>query len=267
MFKGKVIVITGSTQGIGKRTAELLAREGAKIVINSRRESKVEETVQEFTKMGYNVIGVAGDVSDFSFCEKMAVETMRNYGKIDFLINNAGLAAKGKLEETTPEVFEKLVSVNILGSIYPTLALLPHLKETKGGILFISSLAGIVGLPSYLSYSYTKRSIISIAESLKNELYDSGVYIGVNFPGFTENDSEKQNILPSGESVVMKKRLDVKVESLDNTVGKIIRQIERRKFRCFSSFKGKMVYVIYRLFPSLAIAVVKQNRKKIMEMD
>jgi len=267
MFKGKVIVITGSSQGIGKRTAELLAQRGAKIVINSRREEKVKETVQEFINKGYDVLGVAGDVSDFSFCEKLAENTLHQFGRVDFLINNAGLAAKGKLEDTVPDVFERLMSVNILGSIYPTLAFLPHLKERKGGILFISSLAGIVGLPSYLSYSCTKRSIISIAESLKNELYDSGVYVGVNFPGFTENDEAKQNILPSGESVVMKKRDDVKVEPLDNTVNKIIRQIERRKFRSFSSKKGKMVYIIYRLFPSIALAVIKQNRKKIMDMN
>jgi dehydrogenase/reductase SDR family protein 7B len=267
MFQGKVIVITGSVQGIGKRTAELLAKQGAKIVINSRREEKVQQTVDEFIKKGFDTIGFAGDVSDYSFCEKLADETIKQFGRVDYLINNAGLAAKGKLEETVPEVFEKLMSVNILGSIYPTLAFLPHLKEKKGGILFISSLAGIVGLPSYLSYSCTKRSIISIAESLKNELHDDGVYVGVNYPGFTENDSNKQNISPSGESITMKKREDVKVEPLDKTVSKIIRQLEKRKFSSYSSYQGRMVHVIYRYFPSIALAVVKRNRKKIMAMD
>jgi short-subunit dehydrogenase len=267
MFKGKVVVITGSVQGIGKRTAEILAKRGAKLVINSRREKKVQETVQEFTDNGYDAIGIVGDVSDYTFCQKMVEKTIQHYGHVDFLINNAGLAAKGKLEDSVPEVFEKLLSVNILGSIYPTLGFLPHLKKSKGGILFISSLAGVVGLPSYLSYSCTKRSIISIAESLKNELYDDGVYVGVNYPGFTENDSTKQNILPTGESVTMKKRDDVKVEPLDNTVNKIIRQIEKRKFSSYSSMKGRLVHITYRLFPSIAIAVVKQNRKKIMEMD
>lgn len=267
MFNGKVIVITGSAQGIGKRTAELLAEKGAKIVINSRREEKVRNTVDELINKGFEAIGIAGDVSDYSFCENLAEKTVLHFGRIDFLINNAGLAAKGKLEDTVPEVFEKLIAVNVLGSIYPTRALMPYLKKSKGGVLFISSLAGVVGLPSYLSYSYTKRSIISIAESLKNELYDSNVYVGVNFPGFTENDAAKQNLLPTGESVIMKKRDDVKVEALDNTVNRIIRQIEKRKFRSFSSLKGKMVYTIYRLSPSLALFVVKKNRKKIMEMD
>ncbi len=267
MFKDKVIVITGSVQGIGKRTAELLALRGAKVVINSRREEKVQEVVQEFTNKGFDVLGVAGDVSDYTFCEKLAAETVQHFGQIDYLINNAGLAAKGKLADTVPDVFEKLVATNVLGSIYPTLACLPQLKKQKGGVLFISSLAGVVGLPSYLSYSYTKRSIISIAESLKNELYDDGVYVGVNHPGFTENDPTKQNMLPSGESITMKKRIDVKLEPLDQTVSKIIGQLEKRKFRAFSSLKGKTIYTIYRLFPSVSLAVLKLNRKKIMDMD
>lgn len=267
MFQDKVIVITGSAQGIGKRTAEMLAQRGAKVVINARRKEKVDETVLDFRAKGYQVFGAAGDVSDFAFCEQLAKETIQHFGKIDYLINNAGLAAKGKLEETVPAVFEKLISVNVLGSIYPSLAFLPHLKASKGGILFISSLAGIVGLPSYLSYSCTKRSIISIAESLKNELIDDQVFVGVNYPGFTENDSTKQNISPSGEVVTMKKRTDVKVESLDKTVARIVRQLERRKFSAYSSFQGRMVHIIYRLSPALALTVLKKNRRKIMAMD
>lgn len=267
MFKDKVVVITGSAQGIGKRTAEMLAERGAKIVVNSRRKDKVERTVEEFRTKGFDVLGIAGDVSDHAFCAELAERTIEEFGCIDYLINNAGLTAKGKLEETIPAVFEKLVSVNVLGSIYPCLAFLPYLKENKGGILFISSLAGIIGLPSYLSYSYTKRSILSIAESLKNELYDDQVFVGVYFPGFTENDATKQNISPTGEAIPLKKRENVKVEPLDKTVGKIIQQLEKRKFSAYSSFKGKMFHIIYRFAPGLALAVIRKNRSKIMAME
>ena len=267
MFKDKVVIITGSTQGIGRRTAEILAERGAHVVVNSRRQEKVDSTIEEFAKKGLDIFGIAGDVSNYEFCEHLKNETLNRFGRIDYLINNAGLAAKGALTYTSPEVFKQVYNVNVLGSLFPTKAVLEEVKKNQGGILFISSLAGIIGLPSYSAYSGTKRSIVSLAESFRNELVDDNVFVGVNYPGFTENDSNKQTISPTGESVTMVKRDDVKVEPLDKTVGKIIRQLERRKFRVYSSPKGRMIQTMYRLFPSLSLAILKKNRRKIMDMQ
>lgn len=267
MFKNKVIIITGSTQGIGLRTAKLLADRGAYIVINSRNEKKVETAVQSLQKSGAYVMGVTGDVSNYEFCKELRNQVIERFGRIDFLINNAGLAAKGSLTDMVPEVYQKIYDVNVLGSLYPTMAVLQDLKKSKGGILFISSLAGIVGLPSYSAYSGTKSSIVSLAECFKNELLDDGVFVGLHYPGFTENDASKQIMNANGESKTMTKRDDVKVEPLDKTVSKIIRQMEIRKFRAFSSTKGKLTNVMYRISPSFALYVLKLNRQKIMEMQ
>ena len=266
MFKDKVIVITGSTQGIGKRTSEILASKGAKIVINSRNPEKVNEVVNELTLLGYDVMGVSGDVSDYAFCESMKESVINRFGRIDYLINNAGLAAKGTVLDSSPEVFEQVFRVNVFGSLYPTKAMISDICRSKGGVLFISSLAGIVGLPSYSAYSGTKRSIVALAESLKNEVADEGVFIGVNYPGFTENDANKKVMSVSGEEQILPKRTDVKVAALDTTVMNIIRQIERRKFRSYS-LQGRMIQLIYRLSPGLSIYVLKRNRHKIMKMD
>jgi short-subunit dehydrogenase len=192
---------------------------------------------------------------------------VNTFGKIDYLINNAGISAKGTIHSTSPEVYEMVYRVNVLGSIYPTVALLPELKKTKGGVLFISSLAGIIGLPSYSAYSGSKRSVVSLAESFRNELVDDGVFVGVNYPGFTENDENKTTLNTAGEPVVIKKRTDVKVEALNSTVNKIIQQLEQRKFRDYSSTKGKAVQAMYRFFPKISLLVLKRNRKKIIEMD
>lgn len=266
-FKDKVVIITGSTQGIGKRTAEKLCEKGARVVINSRSTEKVSQTTEELTNKGYEVIGLAGNISDYAFCEELVNHTLNSFGKIDVLINNAGLASKGALGDIQPEVYKMLYDVNVLGSLYPTMAALDELKRNKGGVLFISSLAGIIGLPSYSAYSGTKRSIISLAESFKNELVDYGVYVGVNYPGFTENDTKKETITADGTPEVMKKRDDVKVEPLDKTVNKIISQIEKGKFRSFTSYKGRFILTMYRLFPSVSLAILKKNRKKIMDMQ
>lgn len=266
-MKGKVIVITGSTQGIGLRTAEKLLAKGAHVVINSRKKTKVDKVTNRLKREGYDVFGISGDISDMNFCRELCAEVVNAFGKIDYLINNAGISAKGTIHSTSPEVYEMVYRVNVLGSIYPTVALLPELKKTKGGVLFISSLAGIIGLPSYSAYSGSKRSIVSLAESFRNELVDDGVFVGVNYPGFTENDENKTTLNTAGEPVVIKKRTDVKVEALNSTVNKIIQQLEQRKFRDYSSGKGKAVQAMYRFFPRLSLLVLKRNRKKIIEMD
>jgi short-subunit dehydrogenase len=266
MFKDKVVVITGSTQGIGKRTSEVLASKGAKIVINSRNPEKVNAVVDELRESGFEAFGIAGDVSDFGFCNEMTNAVIEHYGKIDYLINNAGLAAKGTIQESSPDVFEQIYRVNVFGSLYPTKAMISEIVKNKGGVLFISSLAGIIGLPSYSAYSGTKRTIVALAESLKNEVADQGVYIGINYPGFTENDTNKKVISVSGEEKILPKRTDVKVASLDSTVMNIVSQLEKRKFRSYS-FQGRMIQLIYRLSPTMSLYVLKRNRHKIMKMD
>jgi short-subunit dehydrogenase len=266
-MKGKVIVITGSTQGIGLRTAEKLLEKGASVVINSRNKNKVEEVTRKLQNEGYKVMGVAGDVSEMNFCRELCSEVVNKFGKIDYLINNAGVSAKGTIQSTQPEVYETVYRINVLGSLFPTVGLLPEIKKTKGGVLFISSLAGIIGLPSYSAYSGSKRSIVSLAESFKNELVDDGIFIGINYPGFTENDKNKTTLNTEGEPVVIKKRTDVNVEPLDHTVNRIIYQLEKRKFRVYSSFKGEVIQGMYRFFPKLSIFALKQNRKKIIEME
>ena len=266
-YKNKVVVITGSTQGIGKRTAELMCQQGAKVVINSRSQEKVGVVVNEFKEKGYSVLGVAGDVSSPNFCDELRSTTLKSFDKIDILINNAGLASKGSLSDTKAEVFKMMFEVNVLGSLNPTISMLEELKKTKGSVLFISSMAGIIGLPSYGAYSGTKRSIVSLAESFRAELVDDNVFVGINYPGFTENDPNKQTITSDGTPETMVKRDDVKVEPLDKTVGKIMRQIERKKFRSFTSYKGRALLTMYRLFPTLSLAILKKNRRKIMDMQ
>jgi len=266
-MKGKVIIITGSTQGIGLRTAEKLLTKGAHVVINSRSKRKVDAIVQKLVSEGHEAIGLAGDVSDMNFCRELCAEVINRFGRIDYLINSAGISAKGTIHSTAHEVYETVYRINVLGSIYPTIACLPEIKKSKGGVVFISSLAGILGLPSYAAYSGSKRSVVSLAESFKNELIDDDVFVGVNYPGFTENDENKTTLNTDGEPVIIKKRTDVKVESLETTVDKIIYQLEKRKFRVYSSYKGRAIQAMYRFFPKVSLFVLKRNRTKIIEME
>lgn len=267
MFHDKTIIITGSTQGIGLKTAELLAHKGARLVINSRSNYKVEAALSYLREITPHVIGVTGDVSDYAFCQELNKMAIEKFGRIDILINNAGVASSGQMKDTVPGAFEKVVHINILGSIYPTLACLNEIIQQKGSILFIASVAGIVGLPTYSAYSATKRAIVSLAESLKSELADDGVFVGVNYPGFTENDVQKTIINARGEEELLRKRSGIKALSRKKTAGIIIRQLEKRKFRMYSSLSARAVQMMYSILPGITLNVLWYYRSKINSMQ
>ncbi len=267
MFKDKVAIITGSTQGIGKRLALKLAEHGAVVVINSRSAEKVEKTVAEFTSKGYRVFGISGDVSDYAFCEDMRKQIISHYGRIDVLVCNAALAVEGSIADSSAKAIELATRTNIHGSIYPAIALMDDLTVTKGSVLFMSSIAGIVGLPGYAMYSCTKKAIVAIAESMKNELVDQGVFIGVCLPDFTENEASKEIMVSTGEIRSLSKRKGIKTVSLDRTASCIIQQLKTKRFLYFTSWRGRFIYYFYRFFPGLFLFALKLNRKRFMKEE
>jgi 3-oxoacyl-[acyl-carrier protein] reductase len=267
MFHQKVIIITGSTRGIGLRTAEILANRGACIVVNSRSPEKVDRAVAKLKTINPDVIGIAGDVSQYAFCTELRDRTIQRFGHIDFLINNAGVSSGGQIQDMVPEAFTCVLNNNLMGSVFPTLACLDDIRRQGGGILFISSVAGIVGLPNYAPYSASKRALVSLAESLKTELSGEGVFVGVNYPGFTENEAGKTTINAKGEKVLLQKREGIHINSLDKTAFSIIAQLEQRRFRAYSDTRAVIVQGMYRYLPRLTLWLLKQQRKKIMSMQ
>ena len=126
--------------------------------MNGRDEEKLKRAAEELKAVGIEVATIPGDVSSYNECKRMMDEVIEHYGKLDWLINNAGMSGGGKLEHTHGDVYERIFGINVLGSIYLSHYSIPHLRKTKGGILFISSVAGMIGLPSYTAYSASKRA-------------------------------------------------------------------------------------------------------------
>lgn len=267
MFSKKVIIITGSTQGIGIKLAELLANRGAYLVINSRSTHKVDAALSYLKTITPHVVGIAGDVSNYECCLALRNLAIGTFGQIDILINNAGVASSGLIKDMVPNSFEKVVNINLLGSLFPTLACINDLRQQKGAILFISSVAGIIGLPNYSAYSATKRALVSLAESLRIELTDDGVFVGVNYPGFTENENQKTIINAKGEEILLQKRQGIKAISRERTAERIIEQLQKRKFSMYSSVSAKAIQWMYRLFPKLSLNVLRFYRTKISAMQ
>jgi len=250
-LNGKVAIITGSSKGIGKAIAKALAKKKVKIVLNGRNQERLEDTAKELRALGYDVLTVQGDVGIYKNCKKLIEQTIKEYGAIDILINNAGLSMEGTIDKTLPEVFEKVFHTNILGVLFPTKAALSYLKESKGSIVFTGSIAGYMGLPGYSAYSASKMALTAFAQSLKIELAGTGVHVGINYVGFAENDDNKTYLNYHGEIEKVPIRKQFKRMPLEVIAAHFVRGIENRKYKQTLSFIGKLTNILHRYFPAL----------------
>ncbi|MEM8906468.1 MAG: SDR family oxidoreductase [Bacteroidota bacterium] len=261
-LQDKVAIITGSTMGIGKTLALKMAAQGAKIVLNGRNAERLQRSLKTFEEAGYTAIGVAGDVSKVADCQKLITESIAAFGRIDILVNNAGISTEGTVAELRPEVFAKVMDVNYMGSVYPTQLAIPHLTKSRGHVLFISSVAGIRGIPNYAVYSSSKMALTALAEALKIELDHQGIHVGIAYVGFTENDPDKTIYDAQGQLIPQPKRGFVKAESPDVVAQRLIRMIEHRQFKRVFTPLGKLNALINRISPFIVHRVLRNNYRK-----
>lgn len=261
-FTNKVAIITGSRMGIGKEIAKQFLCLGARVVLNARNADRLEETANQFKTEGFDLISICADVSVPDDCERLINKTIRHYGKLDILVHNAGLSGFGNIEDSDLSVVRKIFEVNLLGPVYLTKYALPHIKTSHGSVLFISSLAGINGMPGYAAYSGSKMGLTSIAESLRMEVIEFNIHVGIAYVGFTLNDPEKKVYNPSGILVGVPARNNVSVLPVKKTAKRIIRQIKKRKFKDVHTLLGKMNWFLYKLFPGLVFRIIMKSIDK-----
>ncbi|MEL7533436.1 MAG: SDR family NAD(P)-dependent oxidoreductase, partial [Bacteroidota bacterium] len=136
-FKDKVVIVTGSSMGIGKTLALQLAASGAKVVLNGRNQGRLDQTEAELRELGYEPLAIQGDIGAWEDAKRLIDDTVAHFGRLDLLINNAAMTTRGKFEMVEPYVFEKLFQVNVMGSIFTTRAALEALKASKGGVVMV----------------------------------------------------------------------------------------------------------------------------------
>jgi NAD(P)-dependent dehydrogenase (short-subunit alcohol dehydrogenase family) len=247
-FEGKVALITGSARGIGFATAELLGRRGAKIVISDILEDALAGAEEKLSKQGIEVVASLSDVTAPAKCSSLVKLTVRRFGKLDIVINNAGVSIVDRFENCTPETCEKLMDVNLMGAIYMSLAVLGALKETKGHLVFVSSVSGIRSIPTGGLYSASKAALRSLAESIRLELKEHGVHVGVISPGFTTTEAAKTVMKGDGTP----RPIDRPPHDTPEGVAKgIARLIEKRERELVLTPLGKLTALLQRLSPSL----------------
>ena len=182
-LRGKVVVVTGASSGIGRATALHLAKRGADLVLAARRGEALDEVAAECRELGVRAIAVPTDITVHEQCERLARVAVAEFGRVDAWVNNAGVYAGGKAESLPRDVFERVMAVNYMGSVDCTRAILPQMRAQGAGVIvMVDSLAGKIGEPSTSAYSASKFALRGFSEALRVEVSDASIEVCTVYP-------------------------------------------------------------------------------------
>lgn len=188
---GKVIIVTGAAQGIGFGCARMAAAEGAAVVLADIQKQRGEESASKIRNEGGSAIFQHTDVTDESHCAALVSAAAKKFGKLTGLINNAGWFPRGTLEETTSDLWDKILNINLRGAFYVTKHAAPHMREAGGGsIVNMGSVCGIQGLPNLVAYAAAKGGMLSMTRTLAGALAADRIRVNYLIPGWIATEGE-----------------------------------------------------------------------------
>lgn len=257
-WKDKIVIITGASSGIGFSVANILAALGAKLFLIARNQEKLEAAKTKLLgKSGSDLfiqiyaidIGIKDEIT--SVITKIGEE----HGRIDLLINNAGVNRCGRFDEMPPTDFEQSLQSNYLGSLYTTKAAWKYLAKANGHVTFVSSVAGYIGLIGYGPYTPTKFAMTGLAECLRMEGKPVGIKVSIIYPGNTNTpmlDYERQHALPETQNL----NEGIKVIEPDYVARKLMAGIKSNKFEIYCDSKSRFYRILKAVFPGVFYKVM-----------
>lgn len=261
-MKDKVVVITGATSGIGKALVYEFSEKGSKIVMCARSEEDLKEISKDLVRKNRQVAFIQADVSVESDCKRLIDTAINTFGKIDILINNAGISMRALFETVNLEVIEKVMNVNFWGTVYCTKFALPHILKEKGSVIGISSIAGIVGLPGRSGYSASKFAMHGFLQCVRMENMKKGLHVLVAHPGFTASEIRKKSLnkegLPQGESP----RQEEKMMSAEKVAQHIYKAVVNRRKNLILTFEGNAIAFLSKILPNRLDKIIYRSLAK-----
>lgn len=251
-MKDKVVVITGASSGIGEACAYEFASRGTKIVLAARNIDKLKKVEEDLHNIGVDTLCVKTDVSIESDCKNLINKAIEKFGKIDVLVNNAGISMRALFQDLDISVIKNVMDVNFWGTVYCTKYALPYLLDTKGSIVGVISIAGYIGLPARTGYSASKYAIRGFLDTLRVETLKQGLHVLVAAPGFTASNIRKTALVADGSQQGETPRKEEKMMSSEECARHIVNAVVKRKRELILTFiEGKFTVFLKKWWPSL----------------
>ena len=261
-MKNKVIIITGASSGIGKALAFALAKKGNKLVLSGRNKVKLNAVLQKINEVNISAISIVTDVCKKEDCKNLINKCITEFGRIDVLINNAGISMRALFNESDLEVIDKIMNTNFWGTVFCTKYALPYLLQSNGSLVGVSSVAGHIGLPERSAYSASKFAMNGFLESVRSENMENDLHVLIACPGFTASNIRKAALTKDGTPQKESPRNEQKMMTAKKVAKNIICAIDCKKDTLILSINGKFAVWLNRFFPKLAKRLVFDYFKK-----
>ena len=244
--RGKTVIITGASSGIGAAAARAFAAAGADVVLAARDQARLETVARELP--GRPLV-VPTDVSDRAAVERLAAETAAARGRIDIVVNNAGVGLAAPVAELRADDLQRALAVDLLGPLWLTQAALPHMRKSgRGQLIFVSSVVGLRALPYLGGYAAAKAALDRLTESLRVELRGSGVAVTLMRPGTTRTGFSERR-LGSGRE---RRRMNARAATPERVAQAILRAAVREPRVAYVSWADRLTVLFSMLAPRLA---------------
>lgn len=250
-FKDKVMVITGASSGIGLASARLFASYGARLALAARSIDKLKTLASEISSDPSKVLCIKTDVSIEEDCKNLIESTVNYFGRIDFLINNAGISMRASFIKVDLNVIRRLMDVNFWGTVCCTKYALPYLLESKGSVTGVISVAGYAGLPGRTGYATSKFAIRGFLETLRMEHQEDGLHVMVFAPGYTSSNVRNAALLADGSPQGTTPKNESNLMSAEEVAQKLALGLYRKKREMILTALGYWDVWFYKRFPRL----------------
>ena len=251
-MKGRRIILTGASEGIGRALALELAARGARVSLAARDRERLDSLAQECRTRGGEALAVPTDVTSQQDLEWLVAETVKSFGGVDVVIHNAGITMWSRFDALQDlSIFERLMEVNYHAPVRLTSLALPHLKQSRGLIVAVASLAGMTGVPERSAYAGSKHAMVGFFDSLRIELAGSGVDVCVVAPDFVVSEIHKRAIGPDGEPLGASPMKQAKIMTAAECALHIVRGIEKRQRLVLMTARGKLGRWLKLVAPSV----------------
>ena len=251
-FNGKVIVLTGASEGIGRALALSLAAAETRLVLAARNAGRLASLAEECMARGATVLVVPTDIALRADCDALVAAALTRFGTIDVLLHNAGSTMWSRLDELEdPGLLERLMRVNYLGAAWLTWKALPALAASRGRIVAVASLVGLVGVPTRTGYSASKHAMIGFFDSLRIELAGSGVSVTIVAPDFVRSEIHRRAIGSDGQPLGTSPMQEAKIMTAEACAAIILDAALRRRRLVITSLRGRAMRWLKLLAPGL----------------